>query len=194
MKLSQVILSATLISLAACAQHATDATFIERHPDTAQTAPTPAAQPTELSLKGAYLVTLLGCGTCHTDGALTGNSNSKFLLAGSDTGIATSNPLRSAKPGIVFPPNLTPDPGTGLGNWSETDIVLMLKAGEDRHGIRQSAVMPWAAYAQLSDPDARAIAHYLKSLAPVQHQVPQRVREGQSSDKPHVYFGVYQKP
>ncbi|GAB3045687.1 hypothetical protein GCM10026915_05150 [Simiduia litorea] len=168
--------------------------FIERHPDTAQTAPTPITQATELSIQGAYLVTLLGCGTCHTDGALTGNANSKFLLAGSNTGIATSNPLKSAKPGIVFPPNLTPDPTTGLGNWSETDIVLMLRAGEDRHGIRQSAVMPWAAYAQLSDQDARAIAHYLKRLAPVQHQVPTRVREGQASDKPHVYFGVYQKP
>lgn len=95
---------------------------------------------------------------------------------------------------MVFPPNLTPDQDTGLGHWSETDIVMMLKAGEDRHGIRQSPVMPWAAYAQMSDEDARAIARYLKSLTPVSHKVPTNVRPGQPSDKPHVYFGIYQKP
>lgn len=70
----------------------------------------------------------------------------------------------------------------------------MLKAGEDRHGIRQSPVMPWSAYAQMSDDDARAIARYLKRLAPVSHKVPTNVRPGQASDLPHVYFGVYQKP
>ena len=193
MKIFCSVIGAVVISVTACTP-TSQSRFVERFPDTAQTAPAPAKEQTELSARGAYLLTLLGCDTCHTDGALTGNSNSKFLLAGSNTGIATSDPLKTAKPGIVFPSNLTPDPSTGLGNWSETDIVLMLKAGEDRHGIRQSAVMPWGTYGQLSDDDARAVANYLKSLTPVHHQVPSEVRQGQSSDKPHVYFGVYQKP
>lgn len=167
--------------------------FVEQHPDTGAAPPDPISQDA-LAQHGQYLVTLLGCGSCHTDGALTGQANSKMLLAGSRTGIAISNPLKVEHPGMVFPPNLTPDKATGLGHWSETDIVLMLKAGEDRHGIQQSPVMPWSAYTQLSDDDARAIARYLKSLAPVSHRVPHNVRPGQVSDLPHVYFGVYQKP
>lgn len=186
------IASALACLLAACSS-ATNKTFVERHPDSQSAPPSPVnADP--LAERGQYLVTLLGCGSCHTDGALLGTANAKLLLAGSNTGIAISNPLRQEHPGMVFPPNLTPDPDTGLGNWSETDIVMMLKAGEDRHGIRQSPVMPWAAYAQMSDDDARAIARYLKSLAPVPHKVPANVRPGQPSDKPHVYFGIYQKP
>lgn len=179
------------LCLAGCANQ--NRVFIEKHLDTgAQPPQAPALDQT--AQRGQYLVGLLGCSSCHTDGALMGQANSRYLLAGSNTGIATSNPLREPNPGMVFPPNLTPDKETGLGLWSETDIALMIKSGEDRHGIRQSAVMPWAAYAQLTDVDALAIAHYLKSLPPVKHQVPKAVRKGQPSDLPHVYFGVYQKP
>ncbi|AFU99219.1 c-type cytochrome [Simiduia agarivorans] len=184
-------LIATALLIVGCAQ--TVPVFVEKQPDTG-TAPPDAMSNDPLAQHGQYLVTLLGCGSCHTDGALTGQANSKLLLAGSRTGIAISNPLKVEHPGMVFPPNLTPDKTTGLGHWSETDIVLMLKAGEDRHGIRQSPVMPWSAYAQMSDDDARAIARYLKRLAPVSHKVPTNVRPGQASDLPHVYFGVYQKP
>ena len=183
--------ASVLLLVAACSHQAP--VFVERKPDTGSTPPSPTALSDE-AVRGQYLVTLLGCGTCHTDGALTGQANSKYLLAGSRTGIAISDPLRTDHPGMVFPPNLTPDASTGLGHWSETDIVLMLKAGEDRHGIRQSAVMPWAAYAQLNDEDALAIARYLKSLPAVVHKVPAKVAPGNASDAPHVYFGVYQKP
>ena len=43
---------------------------------------------TEQLGKGRYLVSLLGCGSCHTDGALAGEPDADRLLAGSDTGIA----------------------------------------------------------------------------------------------------------
>lgn len=184
-------LAVACLILSACNQ-APSKTFVEQHPDTLLPAPASAAN-NDQHAHGRYLVTLLGCGSCHTDGALIGLANSQYLLAGSRTGIATSNPLVEANPGIVFPPNLTPDLETGLGHWSETDIVMMLKGGEDRHGIKQSGVMPWAAYAQLTDQDARAIARYLKSLAPVHNAVPKRVRPGQVSTAAHVYFGVYVK-
>lgn len=187
-RLLELLLAALLTSCTTTEKH-----FIERHPDRLQIAPASQIANPETE-HGRYLVNLLGCGLCHTDGALTGLANSKYLLAGSNTGIATSNPMLEKNPGMVFPPNLTPDPTTGLGNWSETDIVMMLKAGEDRHGIRQSAVMPWSTYAQLSDADAKAVARYLKSLKPIEHQVPDAVAKGTPSDKAHVYFGIYQKP
>ena len=69
--------------------------------------------PPETVEKGQYLVELLGCGTCHTDGALIGEPNANRGLAGSSTGIAYSNPLVQALPGVVYPANLTPDPETG---------------------------------------------------------------------------------
>lgn len=141
--------------------------------------------------KGRYLVGLLGCGSCHTDGALVGTPVTGRLLAGSDTGIAYSNPLEVDNPGVVYPSNLTPDEDTGIGSWSLDQIVTMIRAGTDNHGVRTIPVMPWPAYANITGEDATAIAMYLKSLPPVRHQVPVNVRPGQRARAPFVHFGVY---
>jgi hypothetical protein len=133
----------------------------------------------------------LGCGNCHTDGSLTGKPDPQHLLAGSATGIARSDPTTVRYPGVVFPPNLTPDPETGIGNWSLEQIEAMLRSGTNRHGQKAISVMPWQIYAQLRPEDTRAIAMYLKSLPPVKHEVPARVEPGKKSKAPFVHFGVY---
>lgn len=141
---------------------------------------------------GAYLVELLGCGACHTDGALVGQPDRRRALAGSSIGIAFSNPLLSDRPAIVFPANLTPDPETGIGNWNEADIRRAIQHGVDVMGRQQAPVMPWSAYRKLKPYDVAAIAHYLRSLPPVRHQVPANIRQGQSADGyRYVHFGVY---
>lgn len=153
----------------------------------AGTHPYPAAAVAQ----GRYLVSLLGCGSCHTDGALIGEPNGARLLAGSGIGIAYSNPLAERNPGVVYPSNLTPDPATGLGDWSLEQIITMVKSGTDNHGSQSLPVMPFPAYANITDADAEAIAMYLKSLPPVRHQVPTNVRPGQRAPAPFVHFGVY---
>lgn len=140
---------------------------------------------------GRYLVSLLGCGTCHTEGALVGEPNSNKLLAGSHTGIAYSNPLQVKNPGVVYPANLTPDKETGIGNWTEQQIVAMIRTGTDNHGSASLPVMPWPAYAIISNDDARAIAAYLLSLSPVHNDVPRNVKPGERATHPFVHFGVY---
>ncbi len=142
--------------------------------------------------RGQYLVGLLGCGSCHTNGALTGTPNRQQLLAGSDTGIAWSNPLVDRNPGIVYPANLTPDIETGIGSWSKQDIIRMIQTGMSKHGGQTLAVMPWPSYANIHADDITAIAAYLKSLSPVRHQVPAEVMRGQKAVAPFIHFGVYQ--
>ena len=142
---------------------------------------------------GKYLVGLLGCGTCHTDGAYIGIPNPERLLAGSRTGIAYSNPLENINPAVVFPANLTPDWETGLGSRSDAQAVQMIQLGIIDHGRRSIPVMPRAAYANITSQDALSIVAYLKSLAPVRHQVPSNVVRGQRTAAPFVHFGVYQR-
>lgn len=142
--------------------------------------------------RGRYMVGLLGCGSCHTDGALVGNVNRSRLLAGSSTGIAYSSPFVDDFPGIVYPPNLTPDLETGLGSWTMNRLVQMIRVGTSDHSSRSVPVMPWPAFVNITEEDAFAVAAYLKSLAPVRHQVPSNVRRGQRSTAPYVHFGVYQ--
>jgi mono/diheme cytochrome c family protein len=140
---------------------------------------------------GKYLVELLTCGSCHTDGALIGEPDSSRQLAGSDIGIAWSNPLENKYPGVIYPSNLTSDAATGIGSWSDDEVLEMIRYGIDRHGRQQLPVMPWPAYTKLNDEDARSIVAYLRSLAAVQHRVPDNAEPGTKAKAPYVHFGVY---
>lgn len=142
--------------------------------------------------RGRYLVGLLGCGSCHTDGALVGAPDTARLLAGSSTGIAYTSPFVDSKPGVVYPKNLTPDMETGLGSWTMDQLVTMIRVGTTEHSTRAIPVMPWPAYADITYQDALSIAAYLKSLRPVRNQVPANVQPGNDAPAPYVHFGVYQ--
>ena len=185
-----------LLLFAACAGGGTPMDDYElQEPVTIMDAPAPApgagAQAPGLVARGQYLVELLGCGSCHTDGALIGEPRLDRRLAGSEVGIAYSNPLTKAHPGVVYPKNLTPDLKTGIGAWSEEDIVRVIRSGVDPGGRQHLSVMPWPAYGKLTDDDAFAIAAYLRALEPVEHAVPANVRPGQPAKSPFVHFGVY---
>lgn len=144
-----------------------------------------------LVARGEYLVGLLGCASCHTDGALIGEPESSLTLAGSTIGIAFTNPMEHRHPGVVFPPNLTPDEATGLGDWTEEEIVNLLQRGEGRHGRQNPIVMPWVNYARLHEEDARAVARYLQNLTPIRHRVPKRINPGTPTKRPIVHVGLY---
>ncbi|MBT8102577.1 MAG: cytochrome c [Gammaproteobacteria bacterium] len=142
-------------------------------------------------LRGEYLVELLGCGSCHTDGALVGAPDMDRALAGSRTGIAFTNPLGEKYPGVIYPANITPDNKTGIGEWTDSRIANAIRAGIGRHGSRRLASMPWQGYARISDDDVAAIVGYLRSIDAVEHDVPDEVEPGERATHPFVYFGVY---
>jgi hypothetical protein len=142
--------------------------------------------------QGRYLVDLLGCGSCHTNGVLVGKPDAELVLAGSAVGIAISDPLTTSHPGVVYPSNITPDRRTGIGDWTLEQVVKLLQSGIDSHGKQNLPVMPWVNYSRLLPEDAKAIAMYLKSIPPVEHRVPANVKPGQIATSPYVHFGIYQ--
>ena len=141
--------------------------------------------------RGAYMVELLGCGSCHTNGAFDGSPDMEMALAGSSTGIAFLNPMGDAFPGVIYPSNLTPDDETGIGRWSDRQIANAIRAGIGRHGKRRIATMPWQGYEQLTDDDVDAMVAYLRSIEPIRNSVPKEVIPGDRATHPFVYFGVY---
>ena len=115
--------------------------------------------------RGRYLVTIAGCSDCHTPGALLGSPDMKRYLGGSDVGFAIPGA------GVFVGENLTPDKETGLGKWTDAQIIAAFRTGKTPDGRELSAVMPYPALSHLSDADAQAIVAFLKSLAPVTNQV-----------------------
>jgi mono/diheme cytochrome c family protein len=116
--------------------------------------------------RGEYLATIMDCGGCHTTGIFLGKPDPKMYLAGSEVGFQIPGL------GIFYPPNLTPDPETGLGKWSEADIIKALRTGIRPDGRELAPAMPWRSYAKASDADMKALVAFLRSLKPVQHQTP----------------------
>ena len=102
-----------------------------------------------------------------------------------------TSPLQSARPGVFYPPNITPDEETGIGEWSDTQIANAVRSGVGRHGSRRIVTMPWQGYAKMTNDDVDAIVMYLRSIKPIKHQVPDPVDVGEKARNPFVYFGVY---
>jgi len=121
--------------------------------------------------RGRYLTTIIGCNDCHTPGYFYGAPDTTRLLSGSELG--WKGPW-----GVSYPRNLTPEPQTGIGAWSESDIVTAIRTGKRPDGRILLPPMPWPDLAALSDDDAMAIAKYLKTLPPVPHKVPELVPPG----------------
>ncbi len=75
--------------------------------------------------------------------------------------------------GVSFAANLTPDPKTGLGNWTEEDFMKALRSGKHMGTGRDILPpMPWPLIGQMKDDDLRSIFAYLKSLPAVPNLVP----------------------
>jgi mono/diheme cytochrome c family protein len=108
------------------------------------------------------------CGGCHSaserdpDGALSGGKE-----------------FRDWRIGTIRGANLTPDDATGLGTWSEAEIVRAMRNGVRKDGRLLAPVMPYEWFHGMSDDDAFAVARYLKSLAPVRNEVTQN---------PNIFF------
>lgn len=142
--------------------------------------------------RGRYLVAITGCGDCHTPMKM-GESGpepdlAKFLAghpesvempvppaldgawmwAGAGTNTAFVGPW-----GVTYAANLTPDPNTGLGIWTEEMFVTAMRTGKHMGQSRPILPpMPWPGYAQATDDDLKAIYAYLRSLPPIHNRVP----------------------
>ena len=108
---------------------------------------------TQTQQRGEYLVNNLEhCGTCHTPRNFTQGLDKKKYLSGA--------PL-----GKWYAPNITPDKDSGIGRWSENDIVTYLRTGMlDKRAYAGGPMAEAVAHSTryLSDKDLSAMAAYLK--------------------------------
>lgn len=118
--------------------------------------------------RGAYLTDYAaGCFDCHATrdlsrygGPVTGPVGVSDFCFDESVGF----------PGLVCPANITPDEETGIGAWTDGEILRAIREGVDRDGNALVPVMPM--YAMLSDDDARSIVAYLRTIPAVRRSVP----------------------
>jgi mono/diheme cytochrome c family protein len=73
--------------------------------------------------------------------------------------------------GVIPAPNITPDPETGIGRWTEEEIARAIRDGVHPSGARLHPTMPFMAYHGMAASDLRALVAYLRRLRPVKNRV-----------------------
>lgn len=115
---------------------------------------------------GKYMATAASCGECHTPFE-KGKLLTEFYMAGGRVFELPAGTLISA--------NITPDPETGIGNWTKEAFISKFKMYRDSANAHMkvdfikeyNTIMPWNMYAGMTDEDLGAIYTYLKSLKPI---------------------------
>ncbi|QBQ98682.1 cytochrome c [Paraburkholderia pallida] len=114
------------------------------------------AQP-EIVKRGEYLARMGDCAACHT-------ADKSRPFAG---GLAINTPF-----GKIYTPNITPDPDTGIGQWTESDFMRAMHEGVGKSGERLYPAFPYVEFTRVTEQDVLAIRAYLNTVAPIHYKPP----------------------
>ncbi len=119
--------------------------------------------------RGRYIFTALaGCKRCHSEH--DPSQHGAPVVAGTEGG-GEVMPF-DGLPGRVVAPNITPDPETGAGNWSDDQLACAIREGVGHDGRALFPMMPYENFSKMSDEDVASVVVYLRSLPPVHHELP----------------------
>ena len=128
-------------------------------------------EPTPARLeRGRYMVnSVYGCVGCHSerDEKAPGKPPLQNKL-----GAGTIFMEGADLPGNVVAPNLTPDPETGTGTWSDDMLARAIREGIAHDGRTLFPLMPYQNYRAMPDDDLASVIAYLRTLAPVKNSLP----------------------
>jgi mono/diheme cytochrome c family protein len=111
---------------------------------------------------GERLYHAAGCHSCHLPAK----------EAGLDAALPAGGAPLVTPVGTLYPANLTPDPETGLGGWSDVDFVNAVQRGIGKSGGHLIPAFPYTSYAHMRVEDVLDIRAYLATLAPVKNSTP----------------------
>ena len=123
--------------------------------------PVPGREPPIGSLeRGEYLSRMCACQNCHSPRDSAGAHLPGHLFEGGMR-------LQLADGPVHVTPNITADPQTGIGAWSEGDIVRAIRAGVTPDGRELDHAMPYlTAFHEMADQDMTDLVRFLRSVKP----------------------------
>jgi len=107
--------------------------------------------------KGAQLAAIGNCNVCHT--------------AASGKPYAGGRPLKTPF-GTIYGTNITPDPDTGIGRWSESAFLRAMREGIDREGRHLYPAFPYDHFTKVTGEDIKALYAFVMTRDPVRAETP----------------------
>ncbi|HUF47327.1 MAG TPA: c-type cytochrome [Vicinamibacterales bacterium] len=139
-------------------------------PNARPTSPEPLAVTPERLARGEYLAEgPAHCFHCHTAHDF---SQPEYPILRERKGAGWVMPIPELN--NIAAPNITPDPETGIGAWTDDQVARAIREGVRHDGTALFPVMPYMDYAEMDDEDVASIVVYLRTLTPVRHVVPAR--------------------
>lgn len=111
---------------------------------------TSPAERMEPLARGEYVATIAGCLICHSRPGM-------------------EMPLPNG--GVLRMPNITPDPDTGIGAWSDAQIINAIRIGTRPDETTLSTMMPYPFFHRMTDSDAQAVVAFLRAQPPIRARV-----------------------
>ncbi len=138
---------------------------------------TPSAEKIEATperlARGRYMVeNVAHCLGCHSDAYFD-----RFALPtkpGTEGQGGFAFDKKVDVPGLVQAQNITAHPTSGIGGWTDGEVMRAIREGVNQDGEAMFPMMPYPNYRSLSDEDTKAIVAYLRTVAPIDHAVAPR--------------------
>lgn len=119
--------------------------------------------------RGRYIATALsGCIYCHSKHDWAGPGT--LIMPGLE-GAGEVLPYNGL-PGSIVAPNITPDPETGAGTWTDDQFARAIREGIGHDGRALFPIMPYIHYRAMSDEDLASVVVYMRSLPAVRNELP----------------------
>ncbi len=119
--------------------------------------------------RGRYLTqSLLGCEVCHSP--RDWSQHGAPMLPGKE--LSGQSLALGEFPGTAVAPNLTPDPETGAGKWTDDQLARAIREGIKHDDDMIFPLMPYFQYRDMSDEDLASVVVYLRSVPPVRNPLP----------------------
>jgi mono/diheme cytochrome c family protein len=123
--------------------------------------------------RGEYLaVHVAGCVDCHSKRDF--NKYSGPPVPGTEGGGGLLFDEKFGLPGKLYGKNITPDNETGIGTWTDDDILKAMTQGIRKNGDTLFPLMPYIGYNRMAKQDLLSIIAYIRILKPINNKVPAR--------------------
>ncbi len=123
--------------------------------------------------RGEYLFNhAAGCLDCHSKRDFSKYSGP--VVPGTEGGGGDVFDQKYGLPGVFYGRNITPDSLTGVGNWTDDELLRALTQGISKNGDTLFPLMPFANYNRMAKDDLMSIIAYMRTLKPINNAVPAR--------------------
>ncbi len=123
--------------------------------------------------RGKYLAThVANCIECHSTHDMTKFSGP--IVPGTEGGGGFAFDQKLGLPGVLYARNITPDSATGIGTWTDEEVLRAMTHGISKNGDTLFPLMPYPNMNRMAKEDLLSILAYIRTLKPISNKVPAR--------------------